>query len=154
MPVMQKSLLGSKRLRPNRLFSNFKGLDVLAKVPQEIGADEYNVILGMGRQALIAAGAAQNFTQNAPRDLIIRRMTLSEATSAIVGVGSDFSVTAITIEGNATLLGGAAPGSTFHPNSVYPPCFDLPVAGGTPVTVTVVNNNAAARDCELSFNID
>ena len=154
MPVMQKSLLGSKRLRPNRLFSNFKGLDVLAKVPQEIGADEYNVIFGLGRVAAIAAGAAQNFTQNAPRDLIIRRMTVSEALLGAGTAGSDFSVTAITIEGNATLLGASAPASVFHPTSVYPPCFDLPVAGGTPVTVTCVNNNAGARNAEISFNID
>ncbi len=152
MPVMQK-VLGSKRLRPNRLFSNFKGLDVLAKVPKEIGADEYNVIMGLGRVAGIAAGAAQNFTQNAPRDLIVRRMTFSEDLLVAPGM-SDFSITAITIEGNATLLSASAPASAFHPNSVYPPCFDLPVAGGTPITVTVVNNNPGARNAEISFNID
>ena len=147
-----KQLIGGKRLRPNRLFSNFKGMEILAKVPQELGADEYNVVFGLGRQA-VGIGATVNYTANCPRDMILRRLIIGEEL-ATAGGNSDFTVTAITIEGNAALLGAAVPGTAFQATSVHPPCFDLPAAGGTPVTVTVTNNNAAVRPASIAFTID
>ena len=143
-------IIGSKRLRPNRLFGSLKSGDILAKLPKEIGTDEYNVVFGLGRQ-VVGAGVVVNYTQNAPRDMILRKLILSDETN---GDPRDFTVTAITIEGNAALLGAAVGGEVFGSQSYYSPDFDLPVAGGTPVTVTVTNNNAAARPMTAAFSID
>ena len=68
---MQRQILGAKRLRPNRLLAQIKGSEIVAKMPSGCSVDEYNVVFGLGRQAL-GAGATANFTQNAPRDMILR----------------------------------------------------------------------------------
>lgn len=146
-----KQIIGNKRLRPSRLFSNFKGAEVLAKVPRELGADEYNVVFGLGRQAIPLGGGTLNFSQNAPRDMILRKLITS---GELVADGSDLTITAITVEGNACLLGAGLSGAVFGPQSYHSPDFDLPVAGGTPVTVTIQNQNAAIQNVAPAFSID
>jgi hypothetical protein len=147
---MQTAVIGAKRLRPNRLLSQIKGNAIIHKMPSACGLDEYNVIFGLGRQN-VGAGATVTFTQNAPRDMILRKLIVSGETTAD---GSDSSITAISVEGNTTLLGGEVSGAAFGPQSFHSPSFDLPVAGGTPVVVTLVNRNAGAQNFAPGFTID
>ena len=138
-------------LRPNRLFGAMKSSSILAKVPKSVGIDEYNVVLGFGRQ-VIAAGAGGVFTVNCPRDLVLRDLVIN--TDAGVATLNPVQVTAITVEGNTTLLGNSLSAGTFGPGSFYRPEFDLPAAGGTPVTINIVNNGAAASNLSMCFIID
>ena len=147
---MLRNIIGSKKLRPNRLFDGFKSQTILAKLPREIACDEYNVVFGMGR-ILMAIGGTVTFTQNAPRDLILRKLVLS---GELTPDASDLTVTAVTVEGNTCLLGAGASGATFGPTAINNPDFDLPVSGGTPITLTVVNNNAAQQAVAPAFTID
>lgn len=147
---MQTKILGAKRLRPNRLLAQIKGGEVVAKLPTGCSIDEYNVIFGLGRQTL-AAGATATFTQNAPRDMVLRRMLIG---AEVTASGADCLVTAITVEGNTVLLGGGVNGAAFGPQSYHSPSIDLPISGGTPVSVVVVNNNAGAQAFAPSFTID
>ena len=147
---MQRQILGAKRLRPNRLLAQIKGSEIVAKMPSGCSIDEYNVIFGLGRQTL-AAGATATFTQNAPRDMILRKLIIG---AEVTASGADSLLTAITVEGNTVLLGGGVNGAAFGPQSYHSPSFDLPVAGGTPVSCVVVNNNAGAQSFAPSFTID
>ena len=147
---MQTAVIGAKRLRPNRLLSQIKGNAIIHKMPSACALDEYNVIFGLGRQN-VGAGATVTFSQNAPRDMVLRKLIVSGETTAD---GSDASITAISVEGNTTLLGGAVSGAAFGPQSFHSPDFDLPVAGGTPITVTLTNNNAGAQNFAPGFTID
>lgn len=142
---MLTQLMGNRTPRYNRLLDKLNGGDVLFKVPSDFGVDEHNVMLGMDR-ASIAAGASKTFTVNAPRDVILRDLIIDEVSLAKGAAGAqDATVTAITVEGNSILLGGetsvTAYGSGCFPRAKY----DLPVAGGTPIAVTIKNNSAAAN---------
>ena len=128
--------------RRNRFFSHLKS-QLHAKLPKELGADELNVILGLG-SAVIAAGGQQTLTVTAPRDLIIRDL--------VVRGPADALVTNITVAGDALFLGTSAPSDAFGANNQSRPAFDLPVAGGTTLSVTI--SSVAGGTASASFNID
>jgi hypothetical protein len=69
--------------------------------------------------------------------------------------GNNFVVTAITVEGKSYLLGSSAPGAMFSQANINAqPSFDVPVAGGTPVSVTVQNTSSSAQFYSVAFTID
>lgn len=128
--------------RRNRFFSNLKS-QIHAKFPKDLGADELNVLLGLGSKTIAAAGS-QTLSTVAPRDLIIRDL--------VIKAPADGIVTNITIAGDALLIGDFAPTDAFTAQNQNRPAFDLPVAGGTTVSVTV--SSTAGGQCSASFNID
>lgn len=146
-----QALIGDRMPRYSRLLDKLNQGSIIYKVPTGFGADEHNVVFGLGIAVALAAGAAVNLQQNAPRDLILRRLQAYNMANANDG---DFSITAITVEGNALLLGGAVGGAAFIPGAFHAPEFDIPVAGGTPVGITLVNNSAGALDYIAHFFID
>ena len=145
------TVLGGRTLRTNRLMEGIKGNRLVARVPSDIQVEEYNSVLGLGRITIPALGVAAPAV-NAPRDMVVRRMHLNcdEGLQPLMEIG----VTAITIEGHAILQGGAVGGSTYSHDAVGSPRIDIPVAGGTPIAVGLVNNGAAARNITPSFDID
>lgn len=128
--------------RRNRFFSHLK-TQMHLKLPKDFGADELNVILGLG-SAVIAAGGAQTLTVTAPRDLIIRDL--------VVRGPADALVTNITVAGDALFLGVSAPADAFGAGNQNRPAFDLPVAGGTTLSITV--SSVAGGAAAAAFNID
>ena len=130
--------------RRNRFYSNLKG-QCFVKVPKDISADELNVLFGLGYQS-IAAGATFTFTATAPRDMILRDL--------VIDSGASCTVTSINVSGDELVLGSEAPAATFAQGNQSRPTFDLPVAGGTQVKVSVKNNAAAASLTAAAFNID
>lgn len=127
--------------RPNRFLGNVAA-SISRKVPRDIAADELNVVLGIGTQTLAAAGP---FTLSAvvPRDCFLRDLVI------VAPAGG--TVTAITVNGDALVLGGAVPVEAFASGNLNRPEFDLPAGRGTTVTVTgagVAGFHAGA------FNID
>ena len=151
---MLQGLSGGREIRYNRLLDKMGSPSILFKVPDSFGTDENNVVLGLsnlvGAGALLA-GATGTCAVNVPRDLILRKLIC--VNNAIAG-DFDFLITAITIEGNSVLLGNPISGAVFSPTSFYSPSFDLPVAGGTPVTVTLTNTSAAPQEFSPCFTID
>ena len=147
---LMQGITGGRELRYNRLLDKMGSPSILFKVPQEWGTDENNVVLGLSQLSLAAAasGVAQ---VNVPRDLILRKLIVVNNKSA---TDIDFVITAITIEGNSVLLGNSISGAICGNNSYWSPAFDLPVAGGTPVTVSVTNTSAAAAVYTPVFTID
>jgi len=143
-------LMGGREFRYNRLLDKLNQSTILFKVPAEWGADENNVVFGTGGMA-VAAAATGTSSANAPRDLILRKLILINQLDA---ADVDFTVTAITVEGNSLLLGSGLTGAVFQPNSFHSPHFDIPVAGGTPVAVTVSNGSAAGQEFAPCFTID
>lgn len=146
-----QTIVGDRMPRYSRLLDKLNQGSIIYKVPVAFGADEHNVLFGLGILPGLAAAASGTFTQNAPRDLILRKLQIYNM--AAPGDG-DFSVTAITVEGNALMLGGAAGGAAFIPGAFHCPEFDIPVAGGTPVQVTIVNNSVGPLDYAASYFID
>lgn len=142
MATMQMN--GGAGYRRNRFFSNLKG-QCLLKLPKDVSADELNVIFGLGYQS-VGAAATFTFAQTAPRDLIIRDLVIDSAGGLVV--------TSINVSGDELVLGSAATSQAFSPSNQNRPSFDLPVAGGTQIKVTVTNNTAAAILCAPAFNID
>lgn len=128
--------------RRNRFFTNLKS-QIHAKFPKDLGADELNVLLGLGSKTIAAAGS-QTLSTVAPRDLIIRDL--------VIKAPADGVVTNITIAGDALLIGDFAPTDAFTAQNQNRPTFDLPVAGGTTVSITV--SSTAGGQCSASFNID
>lgn len=128
--------------RRNRFFHNLK-TQFHVKLPRDMGADELNVILGLG-SAVIPAGGQQTLTVTAPRDLIIRDL--------VVRGPADGLVTNITVAGDALFLGTSAPTDAFTAQNQARPAFDLPVAGGTTLSVTI--SSVAGGAASASFNID
>lgn len=149
---MLENILGPQAGKPrfNRLLEKFKG-GMVFKVPENFSADEHNVILGLGTSGVLAAGATFAFTVNAPRDLILRKLVVYNVASLVDG---NFSVTGITVEGNALLLGNAYPGGSFVPGAFATPVFDVPAGTGTPIQVNVQNTTAAAVTYFAGFLID
>lgn len=147
------ALTGGRSLRYNRFFDKLNQSSVVLKVPQDFGTDEENVVLGMSAGAVaIAAAASATITVNAPRDLILRRLYLVDILSS---TNQDFVVTAIQIEGKAFLIGGSIPGAVFGNNNFNAPAhFDVPVAGGTPISITVTNTGAGGIELLPTWTID
>jgi hypothetical protein len=87
---------------------------------------------------------------NVPRDCIIRKLLVADLAG-----GNNFLVTAITVEGKSYLLGSSAPGSMFNATNINAqPTFDVPVAGGTPVSVTIQNTSTTNQTYAVAFTID
>lgn len=144
------ALLGGAKVRYNRMLDKIRSSDLMFKVSSDFGVDEHNVVFGLGLVAP-AAGATATASANAPRDMILRRLICIN--NLLVG-DADFTITSITVEGNAILLGSAVSGAAFFPGNFSMPTFDLPVAGGTPVSVTLVNGSAAGQEFTPTFLID
>lgn len=130
--------------RRNRFYSNLKG-QCLIKLPKDVSADELNVIFGLGYQSVAAAGSF-TFSATAPRDLILRDLIMDAAAGLVV--------TSINVSGDELVLGSEATSQAFDKSNLSRPSFDLPVAGGTQVKVTVKNNTAGALLIAPAFNID
>jgi len=141
MATMQNPGQGYRR---NRFYSNLKG-QCLLKLPKDVSADELNVIFGLGYQS-VAAAATFTFAATAPRDMIIRDLVIDAAAGLII--------TSINVSGDELLLGSEATSQAFSPTNLARPSFDLPVAGGTQIKVTVKNNTAGALLVTPAFNID
>lgn len=136
-----QSALGQLRPRYNRFMDQLKAGSVLLKVPLNVGLDEYNEVLGVGR-TVIAFGASTAINITAPRDIILRKLILVDQ---LAPANKDWVVTSIAIEGNAAVLGGPAGGVMFDVLAFNPITFDLPVTGGTTVQVIVQNTAAAGN---------
>ena len=147
---LMSMLTGGREPRYNRLLDKMSQSTMLFKVPADWGVDENNVVLGTGLISPLA-GASGTSTVAAPRDLILRKLII---VNNVLVTDADFTVTAITVEGNSNLLGTAVSGAIFFPNSFYSPSFDLPVAGGTSVSVTISNGSAATQEFTPTFTID
>jgi len=148
---LMQGITGGRELRYNRLLDKMGSPSILFKVPAEWGTDENNVVLGLSSLVNLAAAASGVCQVNVPRDLILRRLIIVD--NKLI-TNQDFVITAITIEGNSVLLGNGISGAVFAPNSYWSPAFDLPVAGGTPVTVSITNTSAAAASFYPTFTID
>lgn len=151
---LMQGITGGRELRYNRLLDKMGSPSILFKVPQEWGTDENNVVLGLSNLVggtALAPGASGTCQVNVPRDLILRKLIL---VNNVLAGDFDFLVTAITIEGNSVLLGNPISGAVFSPTSFFTPSFDLPVAGGTPVTISITNTSAAAQEFSPCFTID
>lgn len=148
---MLQGLSGGREIRYNRLLDKMGSPSILFKVPDSFGTDENNVVLGLSNLVGLAVAATGTCQVNVPRDLILRKLIV---VNNILAGDFDFVINAITIEGNSVLLGNPIGGAVFGPNSFYSPSFDLPVAGGTPVTLTITNTSAAIQDFSPCFTID
>ena len=143
---MQTSYAGAphgKSYRKNRFFESLRST-MLVKVPKDLSCDELNVVLGLG-SAAAGAAASGTATVTAPRDLIIRDLVVAAPAGCVV--------TAITVSGDAVLLGAPVPVETFATGNQARPEFDLPVQGGTTIQVNWTNG-ATAGQFGASFNID
>ena len=152
--AMLQNLSGGREVRYNRLLDKMGSPSILFKVPESFGTDENNVVLGLSNltgATALAPAATGTCQVNVPRDLILRKLIL---VNNVLAGDFDFVVTAITIEGNSVLLGNAISGAVFSPTSFYSPSFDLPVAGGTPVTITITNTSGVAQEFSPCFTID
>jgi hypothetical protein len=153
-PSMFSQLMGGRQPRYNRALDKLQGNAVLFRVPSDFGADEHNVTLGTA-PADIAAAATVTFTVNAPRECILRDLIVDELSLAVGAAGSrNAQIIAITCEGNALALGSGSSTSVFASTAFNRPKFDLPVAGGTPLTVTIQNNSAGPLRFAPTFHID
>lgn len=149
--AMLQGLSGGREIRYNRLLDKMGSPSILFKVPDSFGTDENNVVLGLSNLVNLAAAASGTCQVNVPRDLILRKLIV---VNNILAGDVDFVINAITIEGNSVLLGNPIGGAVFSPTSFYSPSFDLPVAGGTPVTISITNTSGAAQDFSPCFTID
>ena len=150
-PGMLGQVLGNRMPRYSRLLDKLNQGSTIFKVPTNFGADEHNVMFGLGTTAALAAGASAALSQNAPRDLILRKLVVYNVASVVDG---NFFLSAVTVEGNALLLGAAYPGGSFLPGAFHTPEFDIPVAGGTPVAVTITNGAGVGVTFSAGFLID
>jgi hypothetical protein len=143
-------LIGGRAVRYNRFLDKIGAAPFVAKIPKDFGADEENVILGLGVTPTVLSAATATLAINVPRDCILRSLLVSDLAG-----GNNFVVTAITVEGKSYLLGNAAPGAMFSQANINaPPSFDVPVAGGTPVSVTVQNTSTSGQVYSVAFTID
>lgn len=153
-PSMFQTLMGGRQPRYNRALDKLQGNSVLFRVPADFGADEHNVVLGTA-PATIPALSQATFSVNAPRECILRDLIVDELSLAVGAAGArDAQIIAITCEGNALALGSGAPTTVFASTAFNRPRFDLPVAGGTPLTITIANNSAGPLRFAPSFHVD
>ena len=127
--------------RPNRFLGNVAST-ISRKVPRDIAADELNVVLGIGTQTLASSGPFQ-LSAVVPRDCFLRDL--------VIVAPSGGTITSITVNGDALVLGGAVPVETFAAANLNRPEFDLPAGRGTTVTV---NGTGVAGFHAGAFNID
>lgn len=144
------NMLGGRTPRYNRFMDKLSSGSIIFKVPDGVGSDEYNIMLGLGVTVIAPAGTSV-ITAVAPRDIILRRIQLQNGLSL---PDVDFLVNSIAVEGNATVLGSGVGGGIFSTNNFNPPCFDLPVAGGTSVAISVTNTSAAGQEIVGALIID
>ena len=130
--------------RPNRFLTGISS-QLNQKLPSNLSADELNVVLGLG-SVTPAAGAAFTLAAVAPRDMFVRDL--------VVTAPADVQITAITINGDALVLGGNVPAQIFANANLSRPEFSLPVKGGTQVVVQGVNGTAANPFIAAAFAID
>lgn len=143
--------LVNRPVRYNRMLDKLGGSQFVAKVPRDVSADEENVMFGLGTLAALGAGATGTFTQNAPRDLILRKLHIADLSNPANG---NFTVSAVAVEGKALLQGGACPGGLFLAGQFDKPEFDVPAGSGTPITVTITNTGVGALSFSAAFTID
>jgi hypothetical protein len=148
---MLSRLIGGRAVRYNRFLDKLNTSAFVAKVPKDFAADEENVLLGVATTPLaVAAGASGTMNVNAPRDLVLRRLLVQEQ-----GGATNWYVTSIQIEGKSYSIGGGVPGTLFSAQNINAPAeFDVPVAGGTPIAITVTNSSAAGQNFLAAFTID
>jgi hypothetical protein len=130
--------------RPNRFLTGISS-QLNQKLPSNLSADELNVVLGLG-SVTPAAGAAFTLAAVAPRDMFVRDL--------VVTAPADVQITAITINGDALVLGGNVPAQIFANANLSRPEFSLPVKGGTQVVVQGVNGTSANPFIAAAFAID
>lgn len=130
--------------RPNRFLTGISS-QLNQKLPANLSADELNVVLGLG-SAAPAAAAAFTLSATAPRDMFVRDLVIQSTT--------DVLVTAITINGDALVLGNNVPAVIFAPGNLSRPEFGLPVKGGTQVVVQGTQGATANAPIIAAFAID
>jgi len=106
--------------RPNRFLVGISS-QLNQKLPSNLSADELNVVLGLGT-ATVAANTAFTLQATAPRDMFVRDL--------VVQAPADVVINAITINGDALVLGGAVTAPIFSSGNLNRPEFGLPVKGG------------------------
>jgi hypothetical protein len=148
---MLSRLIGGRAVRYNRFLDKLNTSAFVAKVPRDFAADEENVLLGVATTPLaVAATSSQTMSVNAPRDLVLRRLLVQE-----LGGATNWYVTSIQIEGKSYSIGGGVPSGVFSAQNINAPAeFDVPVAGGTPISITITNPTAAAQSFLAAFTID
>jgi len=145
-----QSVLGQHSPRYNRFLDRLNQGSLMFSVPKGVGSDEYNYLFGIGLTP-VGAGGTVTITVTAPRDLILRKLVLADGLSL---PNVDWQVTALTVEGNACILGSGVGGQVFADNATNNPDLDLPVAAGTPISITVSNTGAAGIEITGGFVID
>ena len=130
--------------RPNRFLTGISS-QLNQKLPSNLSADELNVVLGLGT-ATVAANTAFTLQATAPRDMFVRDL--------VVQAPADVVITAITINGDALVLGGNVTAPIFSSGNLNRPEFGLPVKGGTQVVVQGVNGATANAFIAATFAID
>jgi hypothetical protein len=130
--------------RPNRFLTGISS-QLNQKLPANLSADELNVVLGLG-VTTPAVGAAFTLQAGAPRDRFVRDL--------VVTAPGDVVVNAITINGDALVLGGAVPAQIFANTNLSRPEFSLPVKGGTQVVLQGTNGATANPFISAAFAID
>lgn len=130
--------------RPNRFLTGISS-QLNQKLPSNLSADELNVVLGLG-SAAPAAAAAFTLSATAPRDMFVRDLVIQSTT--------DVLVTAITINGDALVLGNNVPAVIFAAGNLNRPEFGLPVKGGTQVVVQGTQGATANAPIIAAFAID
>jgi hypothetical protein len=130
--------------RPNRFLVGISS-QLNQKLPSNLSADELNVVLGLGT-ATVAANTAFTLQATAPRDMFVRDL--------VVQAPADVVINAITINGDALVLGGAVTAPIFSSGNLNRPEFGLPVKGGTQVVVQGTNGATANAFIAATFAID
>ena len=130
--------------RPNRFLTGISS-QLNQKLPANLSADELNVVLGLGT-ATPAAATAFTLSATAPRDMFVRDLVVQGTTDVII--------TAITINGDALVLGANVPAVIFAPGNLNRPEFGLPVKGGTQVVVQGIQGATANAFIAAAFAID
>ena len=142
--------LTNRPARYNRMMDKMSNSPVVLKIPHDVAADEENVIFGLGTIS-VAAGATGQFSVAAPRDLILRKLSVVDLANAANG---NHLITAVSVEGKALLQGLGAPGAAFVPGQFDKPSFDVPAGSGTPITVSVQNTTGGLLTYGGFFTID
>jgi len=149
--IQQRSrALTNRPARYNRMMDKLSNSPVVLKIPHDVSADEENVVFGLGT-ITVAAGATGQFSVAAPRDLILRKLSVVDLANA---ANTNHLVTAIGVEGKAMLQGLGVPGAAFLPGQFDKPSFDVPAGSGTPITVSVQNLTGAGVTYSSFFTID
>jgi hypothetical protein len=142
--------LTNRPARYNRFMDKMSNSPVVLKIPMDVSADEENVLFGLGT-VTVGAGATGQFNVAAPRDLILRKLSIVDMADAANG---NHLVVAVSVEGKALLQGLGAAGAAFLPGQFDKPSFDCPAGSGTPITVSVQNITGGALTYGGFFTID